>query len=129
MIINVIGFDKNRRSEFAQSLSKEINGIYLNIDSIFSEEDLSTKYFLAGKLAQSANEIGKHVVVDAYSGSKDLRLALGKVDRVIMIGNQLEEMSEDFDMPSILDLVYNKNDNFTLCAALAAKYLKLKDGK
>lgn len=128
MIINVIGFDQNRRSDFAQSLSKEINGIYLNVDSIFSDEDPCTRYSLAGQLARKANEIGKHVVVDGYGGSEDLRLALGKVDRVIMIGNQLEEMSEDFDMPSILDLVYNKNDNFTLCASLASRYLKLKDG-
>lgn len=129
MIIKVIGFAENRRSEFAKALSREINGIYLDVDSIFSDFDLIEKYAMAGKLAEFATSFQKHVVVDVCSPNENVRKAFGRYDRVIMIGDQSKdhwEFEEEFTMPSILDLVYNKNDDFNLSAKMAAKYLKLK---
>lgn len=130
MIIKVIGFAENRRSEFAKALSREINGIYLDVDSIFSDFDLIEKYVMAGKLAEFATSFQKHVIVDVCSPNENVRKAFGRYDRVIMIGDQNKnhwEFEEEFTMPSILDLVYNKNDDFNLSAKMAAKYLKLKE--
>jgi hypothetical protein len=128
MIIKVIGFAENRRSEFAKALSREINGIYLDIDSIFSDIDMEEKHKFAGAMARDCLQFGRHVVVDLCSPNENLRKHFGHYDRVIMIGDQLKrawEYEEPFTIPDILDLCYNKNDDFNLSAKAAAKYLKL----
>ena len=130
MIIKVIGFKEARRSEFAKALAKEVNGIYLEIESIFTEEDAVKQHELAKDLVDHMSKYNKHIIVDLYSPNEEVRKHFGKFDRIIMIGDQQSSNSEydpEFTMPSILDLVYNKNDDFNLSAKMAAKYLKLYD--
>lgn len=130
MIIKVIGFKEARRSEFAKALAKEVNGIYLEIESIFTEGDAVKQHELAKDLVDYMSKYNKHIVVDLYSQNEEVRKHFGKFDRIIMIGDQQVSNSDydpDFTMPSILDLVYNKNDDFNLSAKMAAKYLNLYD--
>jgi hypothetical protein len=130
MIIKVIGFKEARRSEFAKALAKEVNGIYLEIESIFTEVDAVKQHELAKDLVGYMSKYNKHIIVDLYSQNEEVRKHFGKFDRIIMIGDQ-QASNSDYDpyftMPSILDLVYNKNDDFNLSAKMAAKYLKLYD--
>jgi len=130
MIIKVIGFKEARRSEFAKALAKEVNGIYLEIGSIFTVEDSVNQHILAKDLVAYMSKYNKHIIVDLYSKNEEVRKYFGKVDRIIMIGDQNASHADydpEFTMPSILDLVYNKNDDFNLSAKMAAKYLKLYD--
>lgn len=130
MIIKVIGFKEARRSEFAKALAKEVSGIYLEIESIFTYENTIKQHELAKDLVDYMSKYNKHIIVDLYSPNEEVRKHFGKVDRIIMIGDQQASHSDydpDFTMPSILDLVYNKNDDFNLSAKMAAKYLKLYD--
>lgn len=130
MIIKVIGFKEAKRSEFAKALAKEVSGIYLEIESIFTDENIVKQHELAKDLVDYISKYNKHIVVDLYSPNEETRKHFGKADRIIMIGDQNSkhwEYDEEFTMPSILDLVYNKNDDFNLSAKMAAKYLKLYD--
>lgn len=130
MIIKVIGFKEARRSEFAKALAKEVNGIYLEIESIFTGEDIIKQHELARDLVDYMFKYNKHIIVDLYSPNEGVRKHFGKVDRIIMIGDQNSkhwEYDENFTLPTVLDLVYNKNDDFNLSAKMAAKYLKLYD--
>jgi len=130
MIIKVIGFKEAGRSEFAKALAKEVNGIYLEIESIFNKEDAVKQHELAKDLVSYMSKYDKHIIVDLYSPNESVRKHFGHFDRIIMIGDQNTnywEYDKEFTLPSILDLVYNKNDDFNLSAKMAAKYLKLYD--
>ena len=130
MIIKVIGFKEAGRSEFAKALAKEVNGIYIETESIFNEEGTVKQHELAKDLVSYMSKYDKHIIVDMYSPNESVRKHFGHFDHIIMIGDQNTnhwEYDKDFTMPSILDLVYNKNDDFNLCAKMAAKYLKLYD--
>lgn len=132
MIIKVIGFKEARRTEFAKALAKEVNGIYLKIDSIFGESDVIKQHELARDLVTYMSKYNKHIIVDLYSPNESVRKHFGNYDKVIMIGDQevpYYEYDTEFIMPSILDLVYNKNDDFNLSAKMAAKYLKIDSVK
>jgi len=132
MIIKVIGFKEARRSEFAKTLAKEVNGIYLKIESIFGEDDVIKQHQLARDLVAYMSKYNKHIIVDLYSPNESVRKHFGNYDKVIMIGDQEashHEYDTEFTMPSILDLVYNKNDDFNLSAKMAAKYLKIDSVK
>ena len=130
MIIKVIGFKEARRSEFAKALAKEVSGIYLEIESIFTDENIVKQHELAKDLVDYMSKYNKHIIVDLYSPNEEVRKNFGKADHIIMIGDQNSkhwEYDKEFTMPSILDLVYNKNDDFNLSAKMAAKYLKIYD--
>jgi len=130
MIIKVIGFKEARRTEFSKALAKEVNGIYLEIESIFNEEDAVKQHELAKDLVSYMSKYDKHIIVDLYSPNESVRKHFGHFDRIIMIGDQNTnhwEYDKEFTMPAVLDLVYNKNDDFNLSAKMAAKYLKLYD--
>jgi len=130
MIIKVIGFKEARRTEFSKALAKEVNGIYLEIESIFNEEDAVKQHELAKDLVSYVSKYDKHIIVDLYSPNESVRKHFGHFDRIIMIGDQNTnhwEYDKEFTMPAVLDLVYNKNDDFNLSAKMAAKYLKLYD--
>lgn len=130
MIIKVIGFKEAKRSEFAKALAKEVSGIYLEIESIFTDENIVKQHELAKDLVDYMSKYNKHIIVDLYSPSEEVRKNFGKADHIIMIGDQNSkhwEYDKEFTMPSILDLVYNKNDDFNLSAKMAAKYLKIYD--
>ena len=130
MIIKVIGFKEARRSEFAKALAKEVSGIYLEIESIFTDADIVKQHELAKDLVEHMSKYNKHIIVDLYSPNEEVRKIFGNFDRIIMIGDQNArhwEYDQEFTLPTILDLVYNKNDDFNLSAKTAAKYLKLYD--
>ena len=130
MIIKVIGFKEARRSEFAKALAKEVNGIYLEIESIFNEAGAVKQHELAKDLVSHMSKYDKHIIVDLYSPNESVRKHFGHFDHIIMIDDQNTkhwEHDKDFTMPAILDLVYNKNDDFNLSVKAAAKYLKLYD--
>ena len=59
MIIKVIGFKEARRSEFAKALAKEVNGIYLEIGSIFTVEDSVNQHILAKDLVAYMSKYNK----------------------------------------------------------------------
>jgi len=132
MIIKVIGFKEAGRTEFAKALAKEVNGIYLKIESIFGEDDAIKQHQLAKDLVSYMSKYNKHIIVDLYSPNESVSKYFGNYDKVIMIGDQEvshHEYDPEFTMPSILDLVYNKNDDFNLSAKMAAKYLKIDSVK
>jgi hypothetical protein len=132
MIIKVIGFKEARRTDFAKALAKEVSGIYLEIESIFGEDDVIKQHQLARDLVAYMSKYNKHIIVDLYSPNESVRKHFGNYDKVIMIGDQRvshHEYDPEFTMPSILDLVYNKNDDFNLSAKMAAKYLKIDSVK